>query len=367
MWSVVALVGLAIALRFGARLWRAERLLTRLGQDTTSRTAQAADVEAAFVTETLLIPTELGAIRGRLYRPRAEGRTPGIVVAHGVHYKGIDEKRLVAFAAALAQSGITVLTPELRDLADYRITPRSTREIADSVKYLAARTDLLSEPQVGLLAFSFAGGLSLLAASEPSVGGNLTWVASIGGHHDLTRVLRFFAANRVETPNGVLDKQAHEYGLLVLLYGDLARFVPQADRELMREVLRAWLHEERDRARALVVRRESLEAEHLFALLESHHLSELRPKFEALLAERVPELARLSPRGSLERIACPVYLLHGAADSVIPASETEWADRELGEHTHVSLVSPLLEHVEVSHRAELLDQLELVQFVANLI
>jgi dienelactone hydrolase len=366
IWGVVLVVGIVFGARAATRFWRAGQLLTRLVQDGGASSGPMAR-DGELSVQDVLIPSELGPIRARLYRPRGAERTPGIVVAHGVHHQGIDEKRLVAFARALAESGITILTPELRDLCDYRITSRSIGEIEDSVSYLASRADLVNGERVGLLAFSFAGGLSLLAAGEPGLHDRLSWVASVGGHHDLARVLRFFAANRVETPDGVVDKQAHEYGLAVFVYGNLQRFVPESDRELMREVLRAWLHEDHDGARRLVVRRRSLEAEHLFLLLESHRLQELRPELEALLVERAVELERLSPRGHLGRIACPVYLLHGAADSVIPASETEWADRELGSHAHAALVSPLLEHVEVSHDAELKAEFELVEFMTNLI
>jgi dienelactone hydrolase len=362
--AVVAVASIVAGAHAASRLWKAEQLLERLARVSD---AGSADGESRLLTQEITMVSELGPIHARLYRRADAGRTPGIVVAHGVHHQGIDEKRLVAFATALAQAGTTVLTPELRDLADYRITSRTTREIAESVKYFAARTDLLKGEQVGLLGFSFAGGLSLIAAAEPSVGGTLSWVASVGGHHDLARVLRFLAADRVETPSGMVDKQAHEYGLAVLLYGNVEHFVPDGDRELMRNVLRAWLHEDRDRARSLVAGRSSLEAEHLFSLVESQKLRELRPELETLISERGPELRSLSPRGVTERIACPVYLLHGAADSVIPASETQWADRELHSHEHQALVSPLLEHVEVSHEAELKAKLELILFIAKLI
>ena len=59
--------------------------------------------------------------------------------------------------------------------------------------------------------------------------------------------------------------------------------------------------------------------------------------------------------------------MHGAGDSVIPASETEWAERELQGTEHVALVSPLLEHVEVSKPAGIADQLALVRFMSHLL
>jgi dienelactone hydrolase len=290
-----------------------------------------------------------------------------VVVAHGVHFRAIDEPRLVAFSRALADSGLVVLTPELADLADYRITPEGAQRIAESTRWLAARSDLVLGDRIGLLGFSFAGGLSLLVAGDPDVGKHLSWVASVGGHHDLARVLRFFVDNRVETPRGLVPKQAHEYGLLVLAYDNLDRLVPEPDREHVREALRAWLHEDRAAARAFAASATSPEAQRLFARLESHRLDELGADLRAVIGERGEALERLSPRGKLGRIPCPVYLLHGAGDTVIPASETDWADLELGPREHRALVSPLLEHVEVSHQATVVEMFELVDFVSHIV
>jgi hypothetical protein len=52
---------------------------------------------------------------------------------------------------------------------------------------------------------------------------------------------------------------------------------------------------------------------------------------------------------------------------VIPASETAWASRELGKADHIALVTPLMEHVEVSHSAGLGEKLALVRFIAQML
>ncbi len=275
------------------------------------------------------VPGRDGPIRARIYRRADTPRGPGIVIAHGVHYLGIDEPRLVKFARALARAGKVVLTPELADLADYRITPTGVGVIEDSVEYLGARSWVTS-PRVGLIGFSFAGGQSLLAAASPELQGHVAFVTSVGGYDDLARVLRFLATDAIETPEGVVHAQAHEYGLVVLIYDDLAELVPPADVAPLRAALRAWLHEDFASARALATARRTLEGEQLFERVEQHRLREIAPRLLQLVDARRAELAALSPRGRLGDIGAPVYLLHGAGDSVIPPSEARWADRELG-------------------------------------
>ena len=340
-----------------ARCWRARGLLRSLA-------AAPAEPTAEVRTEEVSIPGRHKAIRGRLYwRADGTGRE-GLVVAHGVHHQGIDEKRLVPFARALALSGLVVLTPALDDLADYRIDTRSVGELADSVVYLSRRTDLV-EGRVGLLGFSFGGGLALLAAGEPLLHERVSHVVSIGGYHDLGRVLRFFLTGVAETPEGPVPGHPHEYGPLVLLYRHLDRLVPAVDHQPLREVVRAWLREEFPRARMLARGLSSAEARSLFALIDGHALDRLRPRLEALLDADAGALETLSPRNKLARIEAPVYLLHGAGDTVIPASEVRWAGAELGQREHLALISPLLEHVEVSHQAALGDELDLLLFMSR--
>ena len=76
--------------------------------------------------------------------------------------------------------------------------------------------------------------------------------------------------------------------------------------------------------------------------------AETRARIAALISKHTGEMARLSPRGRLEDLNTPVYLLHGAADNVIPAAETLWLASELPrEELQAVLVSPVLSHVDI--------------------
>lgn len=346
-----------------ARHVRAAQFLQRL---SARPPASAVAAPSRVATEDVTLVGASGPIRARLYFREGAQPGSGVVVAHGVHYQGIDERRLVPFARALAESGHTVLTPELADVADYRITESGVGVIRDSVRYLAQRRDRIAGDRVGLLGFSFAGGLSLVAAREPATARRLSFVTSVGGHHDLRRVLRFLIHDEIETPSGIVKKPAHEYGLVVLVYGNLERFVPAADLPCMRDAFKAWLQEDRKAARAAAQARSTPEAEHLWQLLEAQRLQELAPQLDELLEAQRAQLAALSSAGHLRDLSVPVYLLHGSHDSVIPASETDAANLELEGAVHQALVSPLLEHVEVSKTAGLGDKWALVTFMAKL-
>ena len=64
----------------------------------------------------------------------------------------------------------------------------------------------------------------------------------------------------------------------------------------------------------------------------------------------------------------PVFLLHGAGDTVIPASETLWLARDVpaGLARDV-LVSPAIQHVELEGEPSAMDKWALVHFMADVL
>src|SRR5262249_28155246 len=155
------------------------------------------------------------------YLPQGAADAPGIVLAHGVHHLGIDEPRLVRFARTIAKAGVVVLTPDIQELRDYHVDPRSIDTIGFAARALK---DEVHRPNVGLMGMSFAGGLSLLAAADPRFSGDIGYVVAVGAHDDLERVSRFFATGHIEDPDGHPSPLApHEYGPLVLVYDHVDR------------------------------------------------------------------------------------------------------------------------------------------------
>jgi pimeloyl-ACP methyl ester carboxylesterase len=288
-----------------------------------------------------------------------------MVLVHGIHRRSIRDPRLVRVATELAGQGVAVLLPEIRDLADYRITEGSVEVISLSVKELARRSELAPTGKVGLVGISFGGGLSLVAAARPDVGEKLEYVASIGAHHDFARVLRFFLTNVAEGPGGSHSLPAHEYGLTVLVYGSLPSLAPAADVDTLRAAFRAWLGEDRKAAREEAARLRTSGGKALFQLLEEGRLGSLREEIGAALDRDRARLERLSPAGKLGLVPVPIFLLHGRSDHLIPTTELEWAIRELEGRPHEALVTSLIDHVMPDRPAGVLEALSLAGMLAH--
>ncbi|RYE82443.1 MAG: alpha/beta hydrolase, partial [Myxococcales bacterium] len=218
--ALVVLV--AVLARPVDRHLRAASLLLRFA-DAGARGLVAGYGRHAITENLHEVPTARGPVRARLYRPIGAPDAPGVVLVHGVHRLSIDEPRLMRLARALATSGVVVLTPEVREIADYRIDPASIETIGAAARHLRRQL----ERPVGLIGTSFAGGLALLAASDPRFAADVGVVLAVGAQHDMRRVMQFFRTNEVLWPDGHRQPLgAHPYGALVLVYGQLDRLMP---------------------------------------------------------------------------------------------------------------------------------------------
>jgi dienelactone hydrolase len=309
--------------------------------------------------------TTLAGTRARLYLPADVADPPGLVVVHGVHWKGIDEPRLKRFARTIAASGVAVVTPEIRELCDYRIEPASVTTIGESTR---AFSEQLGGRRVGVMGLSFAGGLSLIAASDPRYQAAFGFVVAVGAHDDLGRVLRFFVTDEAPRPDGsTLHLHAHDYGTAVLEYAYVEDFFPPADVDAARDTLRALLHEDLDAARAHAKALSPESAARMDRIL-AHDTAALAPEVKAEVERLTPRFAAVSPAGHLAQLRVPVFLLHGAGDRVIPSSETEWLAHDVPRGLlRDVLVSAAIEHVELEGNTKISDELALVHFMGDVL
>jgi acetyl esterase/lipase len=297
-----------------------------------------------------------------MYVPQGKPHAPALVVFHGVHHLGIDEPRMMGFAAAMASCGIRVLTPELPGIKDYHVSGDSVETIGESVKWFAARTG----GQVGVMGLSFSGGLALVAAADPRYHPDFKFVFAVGSQYSMARVADYYLTGRDVRPDGSVEVlAAHEYGPLVLEYEHLEDFVPAEDMERVRAVLRAHLYEDKKaEARASLGLNEKQKLETLDLMDATSPAT--RARIADMTAKHTDELPGLSPLGRLQTLGTPVYLLHGEADNIIPSAETLWMASELrSEDLRAVLVSPVLSHVGLDGPAPgAMDEWRLVHFFA---
>lgn len=304
-------------------------------------------------------------VAARTYAPIGVSDAPGVIIVHGVHRLGIEEPRLQRFARSIAALGVRVLTPQVDEIAEYRIDPASIATIGGAAHVLREE---LGGRRVGVMGMSFAGGLGLLAAADPAYADDVKLVVAVGAHDDLSRVARYFATSEDPRPDGSIESlKAHQYGALVLVYGYVDSFFSKEDAPIARDAIRAELWEQRETSKKLL---EGLSPQGKATLgaLFAGDVGSVREELLARVKELETRMREVSPSGRLGGLRAQTFLLHGEEDSVIPAAETLWLARDVPEDKlGAAIVSPAIQHVEIHGEPSLADQWALVHFMARVL
>jgi dienelactone hydrolase len=368
--AAAALTAMIVAGRPYAR--GAAFVIEAAGFDGIERRAASIEFEPVAIADLPDVTWRGGPLRARRYRPAASkgGRT--ILLVPGVHAAGIDEPRLVGFAHDLAGIGDQVVTVELPDLAHYEITPRTADMIEDAAAWMLHRAEYRgADGRIGMMGISFGGGLTLVAAGRPSIAQGVSFAMSFGGHGDLLRTLEYLCTG--VQPDGTL-RPPHDYGLAIVLLNVADTAVPADQVQPLRTAILSFLEASRldmvDKTEAAVEfeRAKALEgslpepAHEYMKYVNARDVRKLGPILLPHLANRASNPALSPARSPAPR--CPVYLLHGADDNVVPAIESTLLAREFrAKGIDVRLLeTPLITHAEVDRQSTAMDVWRLVRF-----
>jgi len=319
------LVSIEPAVRYGRAV---SLLLAVVGADDPSGITHLLRHEVRARETSLALPAR--AIRTRVYTPiddqgRSRVRARALVL-HGVHPDAIDEPRLQAFAKALAAIGVETYTPELKELAQQRVLPSTIDDIGACAQEIEASVG----EKPGALGISFAGGLLLLAAAREPGANALRYVVTVGAHHDLRRVLRYYAGAAVTDPEGKpAPVLANPYGGRVMATAYAELFFEPGDLPVAKEALSSWLQGRYREARTMATTLTKSGQARFDTVTDNARRGELNELLLKAASAKQADLLAVSPAQGLSSLRVPTFLVHGQADPIVPALETRWLAREV--------------------------------------
>jgi len=307
------------------------------------------------------LQTPNGPVPARMYTPVGVSHPSHLLLIHGVHHLGIHDPRIIAFARALAEGGVQVYTPEMRDLTEYNVSPATIDLIGTAAREFSRQAN----SKVGILGISFSGSLALIAAADPHNSGNIAFVVSLGSHDSMQRVARFFLTGETPRPDGTVGfVKPHEYGALVMLHSHPEEFFPAADVLQARESLKYLLWEDVETSKR-TAEKLSPPSRAIMDKLYAHDRDSLKPALLQALDRHAAQTEAVSAAAKLASLRVPVLLLHGAADDVIPNTELLWLQREVPPaYLRGALITPLLSHLDVAGDPTASDKWQLIQFMS---
>lgn len=292
--------------------------------------------EPAEVRETV-VDDGRESLPATVVEPRKAPVSGSWIALHGVTRPGRRHPQLLRFARAFASGGVRVLLPEIREWTELRLAPERTVPVVRACVDHLDRAGSVTRPP-GLVGFSFGAPQAVRAAADPTLRDRLGGVVGFGAYCDVERTFRFQLTGRHEWRGRKEHLEPDPYGRWIIAANYLARTSGHEDAGDVADALRRLAAEAGDRrvpAADPVLRplrgelRAGLPGERrpLFDLFAPAAGERPDPEAAGELASRVARAAlRASPalevRDRLSDVGCPVELIHGRSDRLIPYTET---------------------------------------------
>jgi hypothetical protein len=285
-----------------------------------------------------------------------------LIIVPGLHPQGIYDERFQAFANSCAESGFTVVAPDVMEFRKFQVS-------SDSVSLITRLVDSLPEilpnealQNVGLLGISYGGGPVLVAASQQQMKSKIHFVVSIGGYYDLLHAMEYSITGK-HPGGGTRPPPPHQWGRMIfaLNQGSLA---PPADEPLLHEILMLRLNLKEEEAKKLEHGLSPQGQQFLNDVLNGLDSEEMI-QFKKMLQHYSEVSKKLSPRFIIQNFPpdLRIYVIHGLDDSLIPSAETEELVSALRVAHHSkteSLITLTLNHVDPAQKESWSDEIPLM-------
>jgi pimeloyl-ACP methyl ester carboxylesterase len=281
------------------------------------------------------------------YRTGGSEPKRALVLVAGISELGCYHPQLTALSRQLAERGFLVVTPDIPVFRRLQISAEPIDQIAFWYRQVPTLEGGRQVGQIGLAGISFSATLSLIAAARPEIRNDVAFCLGIGPYYDLQRCFQgWFASGPVTMGEGYYPTRF--YAKWLVMKAALNMLSAARDRQFLRNVLLDLLLQKQVPPADPDLTPEGLRWYRLAIMREDQSDEELSRAIYDYLA---PILFRqLQPTKAAVEVRCPVFLLHGAYDDLIPPEES----REMQQHIIGApcylLVSPFLTHTQPFNR-----------------
>ena len=271
-----------------------------------------------------------------------------VIFVSGINSQGRAHPALARLARAISQAGAAVYIPELPVFFDARVDATEIGRIVAAFQAVARRAEV-DPDRIGIMGISVGGSLSLIAAADPEIADQVSWVGAFGAFADAGEILTSVTSHQYRIDGELVDWEpallvrqvvfglvtqrvtdGRDHGYLYGAYDSLNNAAvhpfPDAHLPLRTDVAKA--------AEAIL-------------------LADTLPEAEAALAAAPADLRELldsiTPLRFVAGIRARVYLMHDTGDHHIPysnsrelaaAMEAAGVDVRLGEFRLFDHVQP---------------------------
>lgn len=305
---------------------------------TTSYVRSWLTGHADVLEEEIMLDRDGICIPATLIRPaQATSFLPGWIILHGITRPGRAHPQLIRFSRAVAATGAAVIIPEVPEWRELRLEPQLVvPTVQCSINALRDNPGVANMPH-GLIGFSFSASHALAAAAAHEVQEDIAGVVGFGGYCDLEHTITFMLTGRHQYEGKSYELIPDPYGRWIVAANYLDNIPGYEEATDVTHGLRrlaalsgdigAPAHDPYyDSAKAKEREHIDPDRQFLFDILAPpsgvlpnlEHAEKLGHKLTKAAIAIEPKLDAFK---TLQNIRCPVHVLHGRNDDLIPFSE----------------------------------------------
>jgi acetyl esterase/lipase len=220
-------------------------------------------------------------------------------------------------------------------MREFRVRPSDIDELVTSYEFLETRPDIDAE-RIGLFGFSYAGGLSVLAAADPRIADRARFCFLLGGYYDLESVLIYMTTGMYESEGEWAYLEPRNSGRWAFLLNSSDLIEDAADRALLEELAERKLDDPNADVSDIVPALGS-EGTLVYTLMVNDDPERARSLIGRLNPRVRAYLSDLSLEGKLEGLNARLIIGHGRDDDLIPYTESLLLAEKAPESTPVHI------------------------------
>ena len=305
---------------------------------TTSYVRSWLTGHADVLEEEITLDRDGACIPATLVRPaQVNSPLPGWVILHGITRPGRGHPQLIRFSRAVAATGAAVIIPEVPEWRELRLEPQLVVPTVQCSISALRDTPGIENMPYGLIGFSFSASHALSAAAAHEVREDIAGVVGFGGYCNLERTITFMLTGQHQYEGQSYELTPDPYGRWIVAANYLDKIPGYEEATDVTHGLRqlaalsgdigAPAHDLcYDAAKAKERGKINSDRKFLFDILappsgvlpDLAHAKKLGHKLTEAAVRIEPEIDAFK---TLQNISCPVHILHGRNDDLIPFSE----------------------------------------------
>ena len=261
-------------------------------------------------------PTPFGDGIADLYTSPNPGKHAAVLLFLGINPAGRDDERVVGLANGLARSGMVVMIPWSETMTQKRIDPREIDNLVAAFQHLRS-LDSVDPERVGMGGFCVGASLATVAAQDPSIRDQVSFINFFGGYYDALDLLKAVATRSSFYKGQVEPWEPDSLTVEVITIHLIEGLEGQEERQLLSRI---FINQEIGLESSIETL--SQEAEAVYKLLKGTTLEEAEELVKRLPAKTQQTLRVLSPSANLENLQARILIMHDREDNLVPVEES---------------------------------------------